>query len=143
MTDAGRVYGAFLDKLSDLADELESGAPDEDDLGTLAAELGPLSAGMVGILARRYGASPDEEEAMEAMALDELLAYLAEKLHDDEVMLASRAAAAILAARRWLHYGSFARPDDEEVIDFEDAAAALKGGLDRLLEDAHGDRAGG
>lgn len=136
MGDATVACGGFLEVLQELVEEAEEIAEDdgeEGDLGGPAAELGPLADAVVSVLAEAYGKDPEEKGLMRHMKLDEVLSYLGEKRHHAEVIAASRAAARILAALRWFHYGSFARPEDEEDLDWEEEARLLRVGLDRLL----------
>lgn len=137
MGDATVAYERFLEVLQELVEEAEEKEEEEGDLGGPAAELGPLADGVVSVLADAYGKDLDEKGLMEHMKLDELLSYLWERRHDAAVIVASRAAARILAALRWFHYGSFARPEDEEALDWEEEAKLLRLGLDRLLEPLH------
>jgi hypothetical protein len=139
MGDAIDKYEEFLDVLQKLVEEVERAEAVEEieeiegDLGGPAAELGPLADAMVAVLALAHTKDPDEKALMESMKLDELLSYLGEKAKDADVIAASRAAARIVAMLRWFHYGSFARPDDEPGLDWEDQANLLRTGLDRLL----------
>lgn len=140
MDDATDKYGEFLDVLQDLVEEVEKvEAADEieGDLGGPAAELGPRADGVVAVLARAHAEDAAEKGLMENMKLDELLSYLGEKGKDADLIAASQAAARILAMLRWFHYGSFARPDHEEGVDWEDQANLLRTGLDRLYESLH------
>lgn len=136
-------YQEFLESLREFVDEVPTpGAGhewvEEHDPGTPAAKLGPLADGLVALLAARYSQNEEDRAAMEGMKLDEALAYLGDRSDDHDVIHASRAAAKILAALRWFHYGSFARPSDEEGFDAEEDAATLEAGLERLLGDPDG-----
>jgi hypothetical protein len=143
MDDATDKYDEFLGVLQELveeveeAEEIEEIAEIEGDLGGPAAEFGPRADGVVAELARAHAKDPDEKALMENMKLDELLSYLGEKGKDADVIAASRAAARILAILRWFHYGSFARHDHEERLDWEEQATLLRAGLDRLYEPIH------
>ena len=136
MGNAADVYEKFLEVLQDLVEEAGE-VEDDGELGGPAAELGPLADGVVSLLADEYGKDPGEKGIMQHMKLDEVLSYLGERRQGVEVIAASRAAARILAALRWFHYGFFARPDDEEDLDWEEEARCLQAGLDRLLEPLH------
>lgn len=139
MSDAIDTYDNFLRVLRELVEEVQAAEADEDldDFGGPAAELGPLADAMVAALAGAHAKDRAEDERMKNMKLDELLSYLGEKRKDADVVAASRAAARILAMLRWFHYGSFARPDHEGGIDWEDQAEVLMVGLDRLFERSH------
>jgi hypothetical protein len=140
MGDAIDKYDEFLDVLQKLLDEVEKAEAVEEieqsegDLGGPAAEFGPLADALVAVLAVAHAKDPDEKALMESMKLDELLSYLGEKAKDADVIAASRAAARLVTMLRWFHYGSFARPDHEEDLDWEEQANLLKAGLDRLFE---------
>jgi hypothetical protein len=147
MSDAAHVYGEFLETLTYFVDEvtsdvLEGWREPESDPGVPAAKLGPLAGGVVATLAARYAKQTDDRTLMESMKLDEILAYLGDRLQDHEVVRASRAAARILAVLRWSHYGEFARPSDEEDFDVEDEAGLLEAGLERLMHEHQGGRSG-
>lgn len=141
MGDASDTYEEFLDVLQGLVEEVEKAEAVEEieeiegDLGGPAAEFGPLADAMVAVLALAHAKDPAEEELMKNMKLDELLSYLGEKAKDADVVAASRAAARIVAMLRWFHYGSFARPDHEPGLDWDDQANLLRTGLDRLLHE--------
>jgi hypothetical protein len=134
MGNATDKYEEFLDVLDELVEEAEAAEAAEEiegDLGGPATRFGPLADGVVAVLARAHAKDPAEKELMENMKLDELLSYLGEKA-------AAPAAARILAMLRWFHYGSFARPDHEEGLDWEEQARLFKAGLDRLFERLRG-----